>query len=131
MPSIQIDIRMEYAPDEEQQLIEAVFHTVQQVFKIPAHDRNIRLAVHLPQRFLAPLHLTQPERFTSIAIDCFSGRSLAAKRMLYRHMVDSLADFGIPEDHILITLRESASENWGIRGGQAACDIDLGFNVNV
>ena len=25
MPSIQIDTRMEYAPDEEQQLIEAVF----------------------------------------------------------------------------------------------------------
>ena len=30
-----------------------------------------------------------------------------------------------------ITLRESPTENWGIRGGQAACDVDLGFNVKV
>jgi len=22
-------------------------------------------------------------------------------------------------------------ENWGIRGGQAACDVDLGFKIDV
>ena len=31
----------------------------------------------------------------------------------------------------MITLRESPAENWGIRGGQAASDVDLGFDVNV
>nr|WP_212749443.1 hypothetical protein [Acinetobacter lwoffii] len=40
-------------------------------------------------------------------------------------------EIGIPADHILIHLRESALENWGIRGGQAACDVDLGFKVDV
>jgi phenylpyruvate tautomerase PptA (4-oxalocrotonate tautomerase family) len=43
----------------------------------------------------------------------------------------NLAVLGIPADHILILLRESPLENWGIRGGQAACDVDLGFQVNV
>jgi len=28
-------------------------------------------------------------------------------------------------------LREITAENWGIRGGQAACDVDLGFKVDV
>ncbi len=42
-----------------------------------------------------------------------------------------LAEPGIPRDHVTIVLRESETENWGIRGGQAAFDIDLGFNVNV
>jgi hypothetical protein len=34
-------------------------------------------------------------------------------------------------DHVSVSLRESPTENWGIRGGQAACDVDLGFNVKV
>jgi len=45
--------------------------------------------------------------------------------------VGRLAAFDIPADHITILLRESALENWGIRGGQAACDVGLGFDVNV
>lgn len=28
-------------------------------------------------------------------------------------------------------LREITAENWGIHGGQAACDVDLGFEVKV
>ena len=43
----------------------------------------------------------------------------------------NLIKFGIPDDHILILLRESPLQNWGIRGGQAACDIDLGFQLDV
>jgi hypothetical protein len=32
---------------------------------------------------------------------------------------------------VAITLREIATENWDIRGGRAACDVDLGFEVEV
>ncbi len=28
-------------------------------------------------------------------------------------------------------LREVPTENWGIRGGNAASDVDLGFEINV
>jgi hypothetical protein len=31
----------------------------------------------------------------------------------------------------MITLHELPRENWGIRGGQAATDVDLGFKVDV
>lgn len=44
---------------------------------------------------------------------------------------DALHALGIPRDHVTILVRESALENWGVRGGQAACDIDLGFDVTV
>ncbi|WP_394816944.1 tautomerase family protein, partial [Streptomyces lonegramiae] len=54
-----------------------------------------------------------------------------AKRNLYREIVTRLEAVGIPADHITIVLRESALENWGVRGGQAACDVSLGFDVNV
>ncbi len=66
-----------------------------------------------------------------MAVDCFAGRSVEAKRRLYSEIVDQLEPLGIPRDHIAINLRESLSESWGISGGQAACDVDLGFNVNV
>lgn len=56
---------------------------------------------------------------------------MATKRKLYQMLVQNLVEFGIPADHIIITLRESPLENWGIRGGQAACDVDLGFQVDV
>jgi hypothetical protein len=31
----------------------------------------------------------------------------------------------------IILIKEIPTENWGIRGGQAACDVDLGFKVDV
>ncbi|MFX2255875.1 tautomerase family protein [Acinetobacter variabilis] len=62
-------------------------------------------------------HLAQPEYFTLIGIDCFAERSLETKRKLYQQIVASLGKLGIPSDHILIHLRESPLENWGIRGG--------------
>jgi phenylpyruvate tautomerase PptA (4-oxalocrotonate tautomerase family) len=37
----------------------------------------------------------------------------------------------IPRDHVKILLREIPPENWGIRGGRAACDVELGFKVDV
>lgn len=76
-------------------------------------------------------HLAQPEYFTLIGIDCFAGRSLETKRKLYQQIVASLGKLGIPSDHILSHLRESPLENWRIRGGQAACDFNIGFNVEI
>jgi hypothetical protein len=56
---------------------------------------------------------------------------LTAKKALYRAIVANLAAFGIPADHVKILLRESAVENWGIRGGVPASEVDLGFEVDV
>ena len=131
MPTVQIDIRQQYPHVIEIGLIDAVHKAVKDVFQLPETDRDIRLVVHEPHRFSVPPDLLQPELFTVISIDCFTGRSLATKRYLYRLIVEKLNYFSIPSDHIKIILRENALENWGIRGGQAACDVDLGFQVNL
>jgi phenylpyruvate tautomerase PptA (4-oxalocrotonate tautomerase family) len=60
----------------------------------------------------------------------FSGRSLQAKKLLYRTIVNKLGALGIPEDHIKVLLREIEQENWGIRGIPAS-EIDLGFEIKV
>lgn len=111
--------------------MDAVHGALERAFRIPANDRHIRLLVHEPHRFACPLGKAQPERYTQVSIDAFVGRSIDAKRDLYRQIVESLEPLGIPSDHISIVVRDVPLTNWGIRGGAAACDVDLGFDVNV
>ncbi len=131
MPSVLIEVRRRYAQEEETAIIEAVHAALVETFRIPPGDRDVRLVVHEPHRFAYPPALKKPAHYTHISIDAFAGRSLEAKRHLYREIVTRLEPIGIPGDHVKILLREIPRENWGIRGGQAACDVDLGFEVKV
>jgi phenylpyruvate tautomerase PptA (4-oxalocrotonate tautomerase family) len=131
MPSILIEVRRHYTEAQEIALMEAVHAAVREAFAIKPHDRTVRLLAHPPHRFAAPPTLAQPEYYTHVTIDAFPGRSLEAKRNLYRGIVANLEGLGIPRDHVMIVLHEPPKENWGIRGGQAGCDVDLGFKVDV
>lgn len=131
MPSVLIEVRQQYPADVESGIMEAVHSALRHAFRILPGDRNVRLLVHEPHRFECPPDREKPEAYTHISIDCFAGRSLAAKRELYQTIVRNLAEFGIPANHVKIMLREITAENWGIRGGRAACDVDLGFDLNV
>ena len=131
MPASLIEVRRAYTPDEETALIDAVHAALVAAFRIPEADKTVRLLVHAPQRMACSPKLKQPERFTLVSIDAFAGRSLDAKRALYQAIVTGLEPLGIPRDHVKVLLRELPQENWGIRGGQAACDVELGFRVEV
>lgn len=131
MPHALIEVRHRWSDAQEVAIIDAVHGALVAAFRIPPKDKHVRLVVHEPHRFAVPPHLERPEYLTLVSVDCFAGRSLAAKRALYAGIVDGLAALGIPPDHVSVTLRESPAENWGIRGGQAACDVDLGFAVEV
>jgi phenylpyruvate tautomerase PptA (4-oxalocrotonate tautomerase family) len=131
MPSVLIEIRRQYTQEQEVALMEAVHKALRDAFKIVASDKNIRLIVHEPHRFAYPPIRENPDFYTHISIDAFVGRSIEAKRNLYKAIVSNLELFGIPKDHVKILLREIPKENWGIRGGQAGCDVELGFKVDV
>jgi len=131
VPSVLIEIRRAIPAEEESRLMEAVHAALREAFKILPHDRNVRLVAHEPHRFACPPERTHPELYTHISIDAFAGRSVDAKRALYRGIVERLQALGIPADHVKILLREVPPENWGIRGGRAACDVELGFKVDV
>lgn len=65
MPTISIDIRKKYPREIEIMLINAVYIACKHAFKLPDHDRDIRLNIHEPHLFLCPTNLTQPEYFNS------------------------------------------------------------------
>jgi phenylpyruvate tautomerase PptA (4-oxalocrotonate tautomerase family) len=131
MPKVLIEVRRAAAPELEARLMDAVHAALREAFNIPEWDRTVRLIAHEPHRLQVSPRLAHPERFTMVTIDCFAGRSLAAKRALYAAITRNLVALGIPADHVLVLLREAPLENWGVRGGQPACDVDLGFQVNV
>ncbi len=131
MPSVLIEVRQQYPSEREVALIDAVHGALLEAFKILPEDKNVRLLVHEPHRFACPPDRTKPELYTHISIDAFAGRSLEAKRNLYQAIVRNLEACGIPRDHVKILLREIPRENWGLAGGQAGCDIELGFKIEV
>ena len=126
MPNATIEVRRQYTPEEETGIVDAVHAAMMEGLRIPEADKTVRLVVHEPHRFPH-----ESERYTLVDIDLFSGRSLGAKRALYSAIVRNLEPFGIPGDQIKILLRESSAENWGIRGGVPASEVELGFEVNV
>lgn len=129
MPNVEIEIRRQYPLDQEERIIDAVHSAVVEGLKIPVEDKTIRLEVHEPHRF--PVSQSKTDRYTLINIDLLAGRSLAAKKTLYRAIVRNLEPLGIPPDQVKIPLRESPSDDWAIRGGLPASDVDLDFEVNV
>lgn len=130
MPSVLIEVRRKYTAAEETALMEAVHAALREAFKIPADDRTLRLVAHEPHRFICPPDRKQPDRFTHITIEAFTGRSINAKRELYQCIVDNLEPLGIPHDHVTVLLHELPRENWGHRG-MAGSDIDVGFKIDV
>jgi phenylpyruvate tautomerase PptA (4-oxalocrotonate tautomerase family) len=130
MPMILIEVANKYTNEQEIALMNEVSSALRKTFKVSLEAINTRLLVHELHRFSVPIHCN-PEQYVLISIDCFSGRSLTTKRDLYHAIVENLNGLGIPKDHVKIVLRESVRENWGILGGFAGCDVDVGYKVEV
>ncbi|NLG48079.1 tautomerase family protein [Gordonia sp. (in: high G+C Gram-positive bacteria)] len=131
MPSTQVEVRRTYPAEVEGAILDAVHDSLVAAFAIPIEDKHVRLVVHEPHRFAVPPTLRSPEAYTLVTIDCFAGRSVDAKRALYREVTDRLEVHGIPADHVTVVVRDIETANWGISGGHAACDLDLGFDIHV
>lgn len=71
------------------------------------------------------------EKYIIIEILLFSGRSLEAKKSLYRLLFDRLKEkLDIAPIDVEIILIETPSHNWGIRG-MAGDELSLSYKVNV
>jgi hypothetical protein len=97
--------------------------------RVPADDPTVIVTEHPEGTVLQPAEVG--DRFTMIKVEMFAGRSLDAKRKLYNSIVDRLGDVGVPGIDVLIVLNEIPMTDWGIEGGVPACDLDVGFKVDV
>jgi phenylpyruvate tautomerase PptA (4-oxalocrotonate tautomerase family) len=129
MPLIRVEIREGWSPTEKAELLDAIHAAATEALKLPDEDRTQILTEHPADAFEIPPG--KGDRFTLVEITMFAGRSLDAKRRLYRAVVRNLGRLGIPPSDVLIVLHEVPLENWGVRGGTPASDVDLGFEVGV
>jgi phenylpyruvate tautomerase PptA (4-oxalocrotonate tautomerase family) len=129
MPLVRIEILKGRTAGDRQQLLDAVHDALVEAFSIPEDDRTQRIVEHDPENFEIPPGASQC--YTLIEITAFPGRSGTAKRSLYEAIVRNLATAGVPAQDILVILLEPPMEDWGIRGGKPANEVDLGYRVDV
>lgn len=128
MPIVHVHVLAGRPPAERKAILDGVHAALVEAFRIPAHDCNQILHEHAPENFQAG----KGPSFTLVEVIAFPGRSLEAKRGLYAAIVRNLeAAPGIPPAAVMTVLHEPAMESWGIRGGRAATDVELGFEVKI
>ena len=128
MPSTRITTGL-WARGSETRLIEAVQSALLSALKIPDYDRDVVLDLYDEVSRIVPTG--RSDRYVRVEITLFSGRSLDAKKALYSALVANLSALDVPSNEIKIVLIEVPPENWGLRGGQPASEIDLGFRIDV
>ena len=96
MPSTLIEVRRPYAPEREVAIMDAVHEALVAAFRIPREDRFIRFATFEPHRMVNGLDQGTADEYTRVTTDCFTGRSIEAKRELYREVVERLEALGVP-----------------------------------
>ncbi|MGH2756247.1 MAG: tautomerase family protein [Actinomycetota bacterium] len=126
MPLVQIEVVKGRSPSEKKALFDAVHDALVEALKIPDDDREQTLVEHESDDFDV-----RSSTYTIVRITMFPGRSLAAKRDLYQAIVRNLGRLGIQPTDVSIVLQEPPLENWAIRGGTPASEVDLGYRLDV
>lgn len=129
MPLARIETRRPWPAEQVQALMDAVYESFREALKVPEGDRQVRYVEHRPEHFAVPPGKTA--NATLIEITMFPGRSLAAKKALYAAIVRRYEALGIASSDVMIVLHEPPMENWGLRGGRPASELELGFDLNI
>jgi phenylpyruvate tautomerase PptA (4-oxalocrotonate tautomerase family) len=129
MPIVKLETRRGANAEIKTALLDAVHAALMFAFHIPDQDRNQRFIEHAPADFEIPPG--RGERFIVVEIVAISGRSVDAKRRLYKDIVDRFEKLGVPRGDVFIVLHDVPTENWGLRGGIPGCDIEFDFKIDV
>lgn len=129
MPVAKIHVRKSRSADEKEALMAAVRLALTDALGTPERACQFLYVAYSPEDFaIAP---ERTDNFTLIEITLFAGRSPEAKKKLYREIVQNLGALGIEPLDVFVILLDVPLENWGIRGGVPASEVDLGYKVNV
>ena len=129
MPDVLVEVRQGWLGNEGSRFLHAIHTGIVEVLRTPEDDKILRLVEHAPAHFAIPA--SAGERYTHVEITMFADRTLSTKRALYKTIVNHLRPFGVPENDVKIILIEVSLGNVGMRGGNAACDLDIGYEIRV
>ena len=127
MPLIKVHIRDGKTKDHKKAVLDGIHKALVSAFEIPEKDRTMLLTEYAAEHFDG-----RDVNFTIVEIMAFAGRSKDAKKQLYKEIVDNVSQTTTlnPTD-IFIIVNDIPQDNWGIRGGQMASDVNLGFKTDI
>ena len=112
-----------------QQLSDVIHSCVVDALDYPANKRAHRFIKLDDGDFYYPEG--RSDKYTIIEISMFEGRSIDAKKTLFRLLFDRIEnELGIAANDIEITIFETPRHNWGIRG-MAGDELELNYKVGV
>lgn len=129
MPDVLIEVRGNWLKERKADFIGAIEGSIASSLQTPKDDKILRLVEHTPENFSIPRWAG--DYFTHIEITMFKGRSTEVKRVLYRTIVKNLEPFGVPPSDVKIILLEVLPSEVGMRGGRAACDLEIGYEIAI
>lgn len=129
MPIVRVEDPVHRDADTQQAIIETIYGCLKSVFKVSDEELQARYVCYDKDRFRSPGDRSE---FIQIEITVFKGRKLETKRQLYQLISKRIAaQLDISEHAPLILLIEQEPENWGMRGGVPASEIDFGYAISI
>jgi|WetSurMetagenome_2_1015567.scaffolds.fasta_scaffold832329_1 phenylpyruvate tautomerase PptA (4-oxalocrotonate tautomerase family) len=127
MPAVKIELLKGRDKPDLLKIRDLVLDAIVESLQLKSNDRNIRI-IEYEEGFFQ----MKPPYKVLIEISMFAGRTKETKRKLYQTIVNNLEYSGLAQkETVFIILNEQPLENWGVRGGIPADEIDLGFKVNI
>jgi phenylpyruvate tautomerase PptA (4-oxalocrotonate tautomerase family) len=129
MALVRVSRRAGHPAAENKRLLDAVHAALVEAFKIPDHDRHQQLLELEPACFEIPAD--RSEAFTLVEITAFPGRSVEAKRALYRSLARRFEAAGVAPRDLFVVLHDPPLENWSPRDGVSSADVKPGVKLDV
>ncbi|MGI5854687.1 MAG: tautomerase family protein [Bacillota bacterium] len=130
MPLVKVEILKGKSQEYKKAILDGIHSALVEAFEILDGDRMQRLYELDEDCFERSTNKT--ENITLIELTVFKGRSFEAKKKLYSAIVRNLAKSpGIDGKDIFIVINEPPLENWGVKGGLPASEVNLGFKIDV
>lgn len=127
MPIVHVHLRAGRTLAQKRAILDGLHAAFVEALRVQPEDRN-QLLHELPGEHFESRY--GPDA-VFVEASLFAGRSADAKRRLFELAADNLERAGVRRDAILIVLHDPPLESWGIRGGQAATDVKLGYRIDV
>ena len=125
MPLVHVALARGYSKTDLIRLMDEIMQCVRIVLRLPANDTNICIQEHDPDLFI----MKKPYEMI-IRIAMFKGRSKETKSLLFNALVTRLHDsMGIDPQSVFILIIEEPLENWGIRGGIPASEMQEHYSA--
>jgi 4-oxalocrotonate tautomerase len=121
MPMTRIAIREGKTPEYKQTLMDEIYEAMRETVAIKDGDRFMAITEHREHEFAYGrfLGIDRTDDLVQIQVFWAPGKTDDAKLAMYKRIVERLAAHpGVRPENVLISVLETAAENWSFRNGE-------------